>query len=129
MGGRGSFVNVNNNDFSFTENGQTYFTIGEVGDVQVLVRQRPFSVKAPEFSHSESRIYAIVQKNEIKCIAYYGEDHKQKRLVEFNHEHGKNRVKPHVHFNMIHDNNEPGTPADEKDLEYFNKITKWLSKI
>ena len=50
------------NYFAFKEGGQTYFSVGMIGD-NIKVLERPgTSVKAPEYSHTENRIYAIMQK-------------------------------------------------------------------
>lgn len=60
MGSRSSFKNVGAGDFRFVENGETYLSIGSFDNVKILIKERG-SVKAPEFSHTEERIYAIIQ--------------------------------------------------------------------
>lgn len=126
MGGRGQFVNVVTGDFSFIDNGQTFIKVGEIDGVHILIRQAPYSVKAPEYSHTENRIYAISQDGKLKHLAYYDKNHKQIRCVDFEHEHGKNKLKPHVHENMIHNKDENGIPPNEKDMIIAKKIMKWL---
>ena len=45
-------------------------------DDNIKVLERPNkSVKAPEMSHTENRIYAILQKGELKHIAFYDDKH------------------------------------------------------
>ena len=64
MGSRGAFINVNINNFSFTVGGQHYKTLGVLSNnsnVKVIV-QDSNNVKAPEYSHTADRIYAIVKK-------------------------------------------------------------------
>ena len=64
MGSRGAFVNVNTGDFIFKEGGQHYKSIGILSDnpnVKVIV-QDSNNVKAPEFSHTAGRIYAVVKE-------------------------------------------------------------------
>jgi hypothetical protein len=65
MGGRGAFVDVNLNDFQFTDGGQAYQTIGEVDGIQILVQNKG-AVKAPEFSHTENGI--PVSSKELEMI-------------------------------------------------------------
>ena len=126
MGGRGSFVNVNLNDFRFVEGGKTFTKVGEVDNIKILVRDGNRSVKAPEYSHTEDRIYAIIQDGRLKHIAFYGPDHKQERVIDFGHEHGFNHVRPHVHENMMHIKNESGTPPSKSDIAIIDKVIKWI---
>lgn len=127
MGGRGSFVDVNTNNFVFKDGGQTYFTIGMVGDIKIL--ERPgISVKAPEISHTKNRIYAIVQKGELKHLAFYDDNHNQFKCIDFGHKHGWNHVSPHVHFNLQHINNEAGTSPSQSDLLLVKKVNEWLKQ-
>lgn len=127
MGGRGSFVSVETGNFAFKDGGQTYFVIGRVGEVEILERPKT-SVKAPEYSHSASRIYAIVKNGKLKHLAYYDENHNQIKSVDFGHEHGRNRLNPHVHFNRQHIKNEPGTPPTDEDLHIAEQVREWLKK-
>lgn len=122
MGGRGAFVNVNSNDFTFVEGGQNYITTENRNGIKIII-QKKGPVKLPEYSHSANSIYAIYQKGNLKSIAIYGDDHKQKRLIDFTHEHGWNKVKPHVHVDMMHIKNEPGTPPSTEDWRIINKVT------
>ena len=128
MGGRGAFKNIDSKDFTFVEGGQTYVKVGEVAGVEVLIRKGKLSVKAPEYSHSASKIYAVLQDGEIKHLSFYDENHKQVKLIDFMHTHGTNHVKPHVHFNMTHVKNEPGTPPSAEDYAIIEKINKWLRR-
>ena len=121
MGSRGSFIDVNSGDFVFRENGQTYFSIGEKFGVKVLVRPNT-SVKAPEYSHTEDRIYAIVQNGELKHLTFYDQNHKQVESIDFGHTH-KGLV-PHVHYNLNHDTKLPGIPPIKEHLELAKKIRK-----
>lgn len=125
MGSRGAFIDVDRDDFNFVENGKCYETIGEIDKVKIIIKPEG-SVKAPEYSHSQSRIYAVIQKGELKHLAFYNENHKQIKCIDFGHHHGLNKVKPHVHFDLIHDNNELGTPPSKSDWELINKIKKGL---
>lgn len=128
MGGRGSFVNVNTGNFAFVDGGQTYFDIGTIGD-NIKILERPGkSVKAPEVSHTENRVYAIVQKGELKHIAFYDKNHNQVKSIDFMHEHGWNHEKPHVHFNLQHIKNEAGTRPSKNDWEIINQVNSWLKK-
>ena len=90
MSGRGSFVNVNSGNFAFRDDGQTYFSIGMIDD-NIKVLERPNnSVKAPEMSHTENRIYAVLQKGELKHIAFYDEKHQLVKSIDFLHSHDGN---------------------------------------
>ncbi len=123
MGGRGSFINVNSNNFAFKESGQTYFAIGMIGD-NIKVLERPgFSVKAPEYSHTENRIYAIMQKGELKHIAFYNDKHELIRSIDFLHYHdGK---KPHVHHDIYH--NCQVTLTTIADQKIIDQVNHWLN--
>ena len=113
MGSRGSFMDVDKGNFEFKENGQTYFAIGEKFGVKVLVRHGK-SVKAPEYSHTENRIYAIVQNGILKHLAYYDENHKQKICVDFGHPH--KGVNPHVHIYLDHGDKALSPTKEQLDL-------------
>ena len=128
MGGRGAFLDVDTKDFRFVLNGQTFVNIGEVDGVKVLQRVKPYSVKAPEYSHTENRIYAIVQDGKLKHLSFYDENHKQYKVIDFGHPHGTNHVIPHVHSNLEHVKNEPGTSPSKQDLELATKIERWLRR-
>lgn len=125
MGSRGSFIDVNRGNFNFVEHGQNYESIGMIDNVKVIV-QTSGPVKAPEYSHTANRIYAIVQDGKLKHLTFYDENHKQVKSIDFGHPHGKNKVVPHVHYNLIHNKNELGTPPTASDYELINKIKKGL---
>ena len=86
MGARGAFVDVNMEDFTFVEGGQQYQSIGMSGEVKVLIQTKG-GVKAPEFSHTPNRVYAVVQDGKLKHIAYYDDKHKQAVSIDLLHEH------------------------------------------
>lgn len=125
MGSRGAFINIERGNFNFVENGQRFETIGEIAGVKIL-NKLSGSIKAPEYSHSSSRIYAIIQNGKLKHLTFYDENHSQVKSIDFEHPHGLNKVKPHVHFNLVHDKNEEGTPPSKEDLELARKIMKGL---
>ena len=54
------------------------------------------NAKAPEYSHTPRRIYALVKKGQLKHLSYYDDAHKQAVSIDFAHEH--NGVKPHRHI-------------------------------
>lgn len=120
MGGRGAFINVNKQDFTFVEGGQTYHSIGEVDGVKVLVREKGNSVKAPDYSHTANRTYAIIQNGKLKHLTWYDENHNQSVSIDFGHAH--NGVIPHKHYNLDH--TDKGIPIDDKELALANKIKR-----
>lgn len=115
MGSRGAFVNVANGDFSFNENGQTYYSVNEWPEkgIKLLVRPNE-SVKAPEFSHSPERIYAILQKGRLKHLVFYGKNHKQTVCIDLTHSH--HGVQPHKHLNLNHNDQGISLSAEEQSL-------------
>jgi len=124
MGSRGAFVDVSSGDFSFKVGGQHYKSIGVLSsnpNVKVIV-QGSSNVKAPEFSHTPGRIYAVVKDGALKHVAYYDENHSQAVSIDLAHAH--KGVQPHRHVYMSHNKNDPGIPptADEKEL--IKKIKK-----
>lgn len=124
MGSRGAFVDVNIGDFRFKDGGQNYFSIGTLSsdpNVKVLI-QGEGSVKAPEFSHTEGRVYAIVQDGKLKHLTYYDANHKQHISVDLLHPHGG--VKPHIHVDLNHDPNFPGIPPTDAQKALIKKIKK-----
>ena len=122
MGGRGSFVDVNSGNFAFKEGGQTYFAIGMIDDnIKVLERPR-FSVKAPEMSHTENRIYAIMQKGELKHIAFYNEKHELVKSIDFMHSH--DGIQPHVHYDVHHKGTV--TKPSDSDKVVIDKVNNWI---
>lgn len=122
MGSRGAFQNVEMGDFTFTENGKSYSSVGTVDNVKVLIKTTQGSVKAPEFSHTENRMYAIIQNGELKHLTYYDENHKQARSIDFGHRH--NGVQPHVHIYLNHDRDSPGISPTEEKLKLADKIRR-----
>lgn len=121
MGSRGAFVDVNLGDFTFKEGGQWYQSIGLSGDVKVLIQTKG-SVKAPEYSHTANRIYAIVQDGTLKHLAYYDENHNQAVSIDLQHYHGL--VKPHRHVYMSHKKSDPGVPPTAEEMALVNKIKR-----
>lgn len=118
MGSRGSFKNVDAKDFRFIENGKNYHSVGEISSIKVLV-QDSGSVKAPEFSHTENRTYAIIQNGQLKHLTHYNVDHNQEWSIDFMHKH--NGLIPHIHYYLDH------TSADyvsNDKLELANKIRR-----
>ena len=123
MGSRGAFVDVNAGDFTFKDNGQKYFSIGSLSsdsNVKVLV-QSEGSVKAPEFSHTAGRIYAITQDRALKHLTYYDE-HNQHISVDLLHPH--KGVQPHIHVDLNHDPKSPGVSPTAEQIALINKIKK-----
>lgn len=121
MGARGAFVDVSMDDFTFIEGGQQYQSIGMSGEVKVLLQTKG-SVKAPEFSHTPNRVYAIVQDGKLKHIAYYDDKHKQAVSIDLLHEH--KGVKPHRHEYMSHNKNDPGIPPTPAEMALIRRIKK-----
>lgn len=119
MGSRGAFVNINVNDFNFVDSGQTYHSIGIVEGVKVLVRDKG-SVKAPDYSHTENRIYAIIQNGKLKHLTWYDENHMQISSIDFLHAH--NGLIPHKHIYLNHKDASDNITKDELDLA--NKIRR-----
>lgn len=121
MGSRGAFVDVNVGDFTFVANGQQYQTIGISGEVQVLV-QTSGSVKAPEYSHTANRVYAIIQDGKLKHISYYDTEHKQAVSIDLQHAH--KGVQPHRHEYLRHSKNDPGIPPTAAEEALIRRIRK-----
>ena len=121
MGARGAFVDVNIEDFTFVEGGQQYQSIGMSGEVKVLIQTKG-GVKAPEFSHTPNRVYAVVQDGKLKHIAYYDDKHKQAVSIDLLHEH--KGVKPHRHEYMSHNKNDPGIPSTPAEMALIRRIKK-----
>lgn len=120
MGSMGAFVNVDIGNFAFVDGGKTFNSIGEVDGIKVLVRPEGYSVKAPEYSHTENRIYAIVQGDRLKHLTFYGDDHKQIVSIDVSQKH--HGVIPHKHYNLNH--NDSGIPINESEQKLINKIKR-----
>lgn len=118
---RGAFVDVNIGDFTFVAGGQQYLSIGMSGEVKVLVQTKG-AVKAPDFSHTENRIYAVVQDGKLKHIAYYDEMHRQAVIIDLLHEH--KGVQPHRHEYGRHKKNDPGVPPTDAEKAIIRRIKK-----
>ena len=102
MGSRGAFVDVNMGNFSFKEGGQHYKSLGVLSsnpNVKIII-QDSANVKAPEYSHTPGRIYAVVKDGYLKHLAYYDENHNQAVSIDLMHEH--NGVRPHRHEYLSH---------------------------
>ncbi len=124
MGSRGAFVDVNRGDFTFKAGGKHYKTIGVLSDdpnVKIIIQDAP-NVKAPEYSHTPGRIYAVVKNGILKHLAYYDENHNQAVNIDLAHSH--DGVKPHRHIYMNHDKDSPGVPPNAAELALIAKIKK-----
>lgn len=73
-------------NFHFKEGGQNYHSVGEVDEIQVII-QDSGSVKAPEYSHTANRSYAIVQNGKLKHLTFYDETHSQVVSIDLMHQH------------------------------------------
>ena len=124
MGSRGAFVDVSSGNFTFTDGGQHYKSIGTLnGDPNVkLIVHDSENVKAPEYSHTAGRIYAIVKDGVLKHLAYYDENHKQAVSIDLAHPH--KGVQPHRHEYLSHNKNDPGVPPTASEQELIRKIKK-----
>ena len=124
MGSRGAFENVDTGNFAFKEGGQHYHSVGTLTsdpNVKVIIKDSS-NVKAPEFSHTPGRIYAVVKDGQLKHLAYYDAEHKQAVSIDFAHPH--KGVQPHRHVYLSHDKNSPGVPPTANEWALINKIRK-----
>lgn len=124
MGSRGAFENVDIGNFAFREGKQHYKSIGSLStdaNVKVIV-QDSNNVKAPEYSHTAGRIYAVVKNGQLKHLAYYDKNHNQAVSIDFSHAH--KGVQPHRHIYMSHNKNDPGSPPTADEAILIEKIKK-----
>ena len=124
MGSRGAFIDVDTGNFDFVENGQHYMSVGVLSsnpNVKILV-QDSNAVKAPEFSQTPGRVYAIVKDGQLKHLTYYGRNHNQSVSIDCDHTH--KGIRPHRHIHLNHDKNEPGVPPSIEELELIRRIKK-----
>lgn len=124
MGSRGAFVDVDTGNFAFKEGSQHYKALGTLKDnpnVKVIIQDSK-NVKAPEYSHTSNRIYAIVKEGTLKHLAFYDENHRQAVSIDFAHEH--KGVKPHRHVYLQHDKNAPGVPPTDSENDIIKRIKK-----
>ena len=122
MGSRGSFEDVDIGNFTFIEGGQHYKSIGVLSsnvNVKVIV-QDSNNVKAPEYSHTAGRIYAVVKNGQLKHVAYYDENHKQSVSIDLTHAH--KGVKPHRHVYLSHNKDNPGVPPTKAEMKLIKQI-------
>lgn len=124
MGSRGAFESVELSNFAFKEGSQHYKTIGTLSsdsNVKIII-QDSNNVKAPEYSHTSGRIYAVVKEGQLKHVAYYDEKHKQAVSIDLAHAH--KGVQPHRHEYLSHNKNDPGIPPTAAENELIKKIKK-----
>ena len=130
MGGRGSFININEDNFNFTEGGQKYFALeyDANNNIKYLVQPKG-SVKVPDYSHSGDRIYVILQNNEIKSIGIY-ENHVKVKSIDLRHTH-KNKdgtiLYEHFHTDLFHKGDAEQLTAQDWDI--VNKAKNGVKKI
>lgn len=124
MGSRGSFENVDLKNFDFVEGGQHYKSIGTLSsnsNVKVII-QDSNNVKAPEYSHTAGRVYAVVKDGQLKHVAFYDENHNQAVSIDLAHPH--QGVQPHRHVHLSHSKSDPGVPPTASEMELIQKIKK-----
>lgn len=97
------------------------FPISSNPNVKVIV-QDSNNVKAPEFSHTAGRIYAIVKDGQLKHLAYYDENHNQAVAIDFAHAH--QGVQPHRHVYLAHNKHDPGVPPNSDEQVLIDRIKK-----
>ncbi len=119
MGSRGAFEDVSVGNFNFVDGGQTYKSVGEVDGIKVLMRTSG-SVKAPEYSHTVNRVYAIIQNGALKHLAFYDENHKQSVSIDLLHEH--HGVMPHKHLYLDH--TDKGIPITKEEQALIDKVRR-----
>jgi hypothetical protein len=119
MGSRGAFVSTKLGNFIFREGNRIYKSVGTVSGINVLIQTKG-SIKAPEFSHTPNRIYAILQDGAVKHIAYYDKNHHQSACIDFGHKHIGEC--PHKHLYLDHKS--PGAPLNSKDRKNIAKIKR-----
>lgn len=119
MGSRGAFENVHTGDFTFREGGQLYHSIGEVDGVKVLVMNSK-AAKAPEYSHTAGRKYAVVKDGKLKHLAFYDKNHDQAVCIDFLYKHKE--LQPHKHLYLDHSDN--GIPITEEERKLADKIRR-----
>ena len=127
MGSRGAFVNVSLRDFTFNTgvgaNQQTYKTVGVIDGVHVIVQDKGLSVKAPDYSHTANRTYAVIQDGKLKHLSFYDENHVLIKVIDFGHVH--DNKKPHVHYNSLHAGKSDNPTA--QDWKLIKKIARRYS--
>lgn len=124
MGSRGAFVDVDRGYFSFKDGGQHYKSIGTLStnpNVKVIVQDSK-RVKAPEYSHTPGRVYAVVKDGVLKHVAYYNQSHEQAVSIDLSHDH--KGVQPHRHVHLNHDKNSPGVPPTSSERDLINRIKR-----
>lgn len=77
-------------------------------------------MKAPDYSHTANRTYAVIQNGKLKHLAFYDENHNLVRVIDFGHMH--NEKKPHVHYDKEHELSS-GVPTDD-DWKIIKKILR-----
>lgn len=80
-------------------------------------------VKVLEYSHSGNRIYVIMKGGKIKNISFYDDNHKQIKVIDFEHYHYG--LKLHVHYMLDH--TDKGISLSKEDLDMIEKIKRRLS--
>lgn len=132
MGGRGAFINVDMNEFTFIENGQIYHTIGFEDNVKYIIQDdHKGGKKIPDYSHSDNGIYVLIAKGKIKQIGIY-EDHRKIKSIDLLHTH-KNKITGeilnwHYHDDLNHIEEPHKLSEDDIKLVYkiFKKGNKYL---
>lgn len=119
MGSRGAFEDVSVGDFNFVDGGQTYKSVGEVDGIKVLMRTIG-SVKAPEYSHTANRVYAVIQNGALKHLTFYDENHKQSVSIDLLHDH--HGVIPHKHIYLDH--TDKGIPITKEEQALVDKVRR-----
>ena len=122
MGSRGAFIDLES--FDFVDGGQHFHKIGELSTNHnvIIVYQDSDRVKAPEYSHTPGRIYAVVKNGTLKHLAYYDMKHLQAVCIDFCHDH--RGVQPHRHVYLNHSKKEPGVPPTPEEIQLSNEIKK-----
>ena len=58
----------------------------------------------------------------LKHVSFYDENHNQVKSIDLLHTHGKDKLKPHIHYNLDH--SDDGIAISDADKVIISKIKK-----
>lgn len=120
MGGRGASSGTSRAGNPY---GSQYRSLLTAGNVKYVAKNSKSSETLME-TMTHGRVYAIVDRGEVKSIAYFDNENKRSKQIDLADHHG---ISPHTHVGYLHNENSPNGKPIHLSAEERSMVDKVLS--